>query len=230
MSITRIGDAKTDEAAWLKARESLLTSSEMFSWLDDTPAWWSDGPEEVLEGKRGVRKVFDDETETTIAHGSFDEENIIAKFGYAAGCQVMPDNGLFINDKYPGIGASIDGLGKPDPDAEPQPVFCQDRTLFPYINHYINDSDQEFLLECKKSLSVKWQNEVPEYYLTQVQTQLTVLEMDYAIIFADTVAKGKDQKWRQYWDFRAYVVVRDPAWEQVLLDEGEKFLDALASS
>ena len=208
MSITRIGDAKTDEAAWLKARESLLTSSEMFSWLDDTPAWWSDGPEDVLEGKRGVRKVFDPETETTIAHGAYDEEAIIAKFGYAAGCQVMPDNGLFINDKYPGIGA----------------------TLFPYINHYINDSDHEFLLECKKSLSVKWQNEVPEYYLTQVQTQLTILEMDYAIIFADTVAKGKDQKWRQYWDMRAYVVVRDPAWEQILLDEGEKFLDALASS
>jgi len=227
MGIHRIADMQQDEAAWKESRRSLLTSSEIFSWLGDTPSWWSDGPEDVLAGKQGVEKVFDRETETTIAHGSFDEGNIIEKFGTAAGCLVMPENGLYVNDRFPGIGASVDGFGKPDHTLEPQAVFGQDRTLFPYLNDLINSRDTEFLLECKKSLSSKWQQRVPEYYVTQVQTQLAVMELDYAIIFAETVKKGDDQKWRLFHDFRAYVIERDPAWEKVLLEQGERFLDKL---
>lgn len=230
MTVTKIADAKADEEHWLEQRKGLLTSSEIHTWIGDVASWWGDRPEDVLAGKGGARKVFDAETETTIAHGTFDEENIIAKFGTAAGCQVMPSNGLFVNSRFPGIGASIDGLGKPDPDAEPVPVFSQDRTLFPYLNDYINADGGTFLLECKKSLSVKWQREVPKYYEDQVRTQLSVLELDYGIIFAECVKKGDTQKWRQFWDFRAYIIERDDAWDEVLLQEGEKFLRALEGS
>lgn len=227
MTIRQIADMQEDEAAWKEARRGLLTSSEMFSWLDDTPSWWGDGPEEVLAGKRGIDKVFDEETETTIAHGSFDEPNIIDKFGYAAGCMVKKTNGLFVNDRFPGIGASVDGFGQPDPEAEPRAVFSQDRALFPYLHDVINDRNVQFLLECKKSLSTKWQKEVPSYYVTQCKTQLSVLELDYGIIFAETVKRGDTQKWRSFWDFRAFVIERDPKWDEVLLREGEKFLTAL---
>lgn len=216
-----------DEAAWKEARRSLLTSSEIFTWLGDTPSWWGDTQDDVLAGKLGVDKVFDAETETTIAHGSFDEGNIIEKFGTAAGCLVMPENGLYTNDRFPGIGASVDGFGKPDHALEPQPVFSQDRTLFPYLNDVINTRGTEFLLECKKSLSSKWQKEVPEYYVTQVKTQLAVMELDYGVIFAETVKKGEWQKWRMFWDFRAHIIERDPAWEKILLEQGEIFLDKL---
>jgi hypothetical protein len=227
MTITRIGDAKEDEAAWLEARKTLLTSSEMYTWLGNTESWWSDTREDVLAGKHGEEKVFDAETETTIAHGVYDEEHVIGKFGYAAGCQVLPDNGLFVNDRFPGIGASIDGLGKPDPDAEPHPVLSQDRTLFPFLHQLINDEGQEFLLECKKSLSVKWPKECPGYYIPQVKTQLAVLELDFAIIFAETVHTRATQKWRKFWDLRAHVIRRDPSWDRVLEREGQKFLTLL---
>lgn len=238
MAITKLGDAQEDFDAWKKVRRSYLSSSEMFSWLDDTPNWWSDGPDDVLDGKRGIEKTFDPETETTIAHGTFDEQNIQAKFGYAVGCNVAPDNGFFVNDRFPGIGASIDGFGSPwnynmpllkIPYDEPEvhPELSQDRTLFPHLREYIDYTGEQFITEVKKSLSVKWMKEVPEYYVSQVKTQLSVLEMPYAIIMAETVKKGDTQKWRQFWDFRAYIIERDDAWDRVLEREGKKFLTLL---
>ena len=224
MSITQLADAKEDFDHWLEIRKDYLSSSEVFTWLGNTPSWWGDTRADVLAGKRGVEKVFPRETETSIAHGSFDEENIMKKFGYAVGCDVQPHNGFFVNDKWPAIGASIDGFGQPwDTDAfhdpslecpEVHPEFSQDRTLFAYLRDYIDTTGDKFLLEIKKSTSVKWKREVPAYYVTQCQTQMAVLEIDYCIITAETIHRGEEQKWRNYWDMRAYVIERDPKWEK----------------
>ena len=238
MTIRKLGDAQADYDAWKAVRRGYLSSSEIFSWLDDTPAWWSDGPDEVLQGKvEGYEKEFDSETMTTILHGQYDEQNIQRKFGHAVGCDVQSDNGFYVNSKFPGIGASIDGWGRPwdydgvditlDDAPEVLADFSQDRELLPYLRTVIDEEGTRFLTEIKKSLSVKWRSEVPEYYVSQVKTQLAVLEVDYAIIVAETIHKGATQKWRQYWDLRGYVIRRDPAWDRVLVREGEKFLTAL---
>jgi hypothetical protein len=79
----------------------------------------------------------------------------------------------------------------------------------------------------KKSTSVKWKKEVPEYYVCQVQTQLAVLEMDYAIIMAETIHRGEEQKWRNFWDMRAYVIERDPKWERQMDKMNREFVQAL---
>ncbi len=229
MAITKLGDAQEDYDAWKAVRRGYLSSSEMFSWIDHTPDWWGDGPDEVLEGKvEGYEKSFDRETETTIAHGQYDEQNIQEKFGYAVGCNVRSDNGFYVNDKFPGIGASIDGWGCPvEGPCEIHSELFQDRGMAHDLRAIIDGTDAEFLTEIKKSLSVKWRSEVPEYYITQVKTQLSVLEVPYAIIVAETVHRGATQKWRTFWDMKAYVIERDWAWDDVLLREGEKFLDRL---
>ena len=234
MSIKQLADAKEDFDAWLELRKGYLSSSEVFSWIGNTPDWWSDDRFSVLEGKRGVEKVFDRETQTTIAHGSFDEDNILAKFGYAVGCDVQAHNGFYVNDKWPAIGASIDGFGQPwdtdafhDPSLECPEVhaeFSQDRTLFPYLRDYIDTTGDKFITEVKKSLSVKWKSAVPEYYITQVQTQLAVLEMPYAIIMAETIHRGEEQKWRNFWDMRAYVIEADPKWLRQMDKMNNEFL------
>ena len=237
MSITQLADAKEDFDHWLETRKDYLSSSEVFTWIGNCPDWWGDRREDVMAGKQGVKKEFDRETETSIAHGSFDEQNIQAKFGHAVGCDVQPHNGFFVNDRWPAIGASIDGFGRPwDFDArhepnlecpEVHPEFSQDRTLFPYLRDYIDETGTEFITEVKKSTSVKWKKEVPEYYVCQVQTQLAVLEMDYAIIMAETIHRGEEQKWRNFWDMRAYVIERDPKWERQMDKMNREFVQAL---
>jgi hypothetical protein len=225
MAFKQLADAKEDFEGWLALRKSYLSSSEVFSWIGNTPTWWEDDRQSVLEGKMegAPDKVFPRETQTSIVHGTFDEENIQKKFGHAVGCDVMPHNGFFVNDRWPGIGASIDGFGQPwdyedvgqsEDGPEIHADFSQDRTLFPYLRDYIDTTGDRFITEVKKSTSVKWKKEVPEYYITQVQTQLAVLEMDYAIIMAETVHRGEEQKWRNYWDMRAYVIERDVKWER----------------
>jgi hypothetical protein len=121
MSITQLADAKEDFDHWKEIRKGYLSSSEVFTWIGNTPDWWKDDRRDVLDGKRGVEKTFDRETETSIAHGSFDEENIQAKFGHAVGCEVQPHNGFFVNDRWPLIGASIDGFGVPASTASAAP-------------------------------------------------------------------------------------------------------------
>ena len=232
MAVTKIADAKADKDHWLEARKSYLTSSEMFTWrgvmTKSTAGWWMDRPDSVLEGKRGKEKTFDKESETSILHGTRDEESIQEKFGWAVGCEVKPENGLYTNDRFPGVAASIDGFGRPGAEDPPMfPEASQDRTLIPYLRDYIDVSGCMFITEIKKSTSTKWQTQVPEYYIPQVKTQLSILEMSYAIIIADTIKRGDTQKWRWYWDMRAYIIEYDPEWDAVLEREGQKFLTAM---
>lgn len=229
VAVTKIADAKADREHWLTTRMGYLTSSEIFAWRGEmskaTAKWWSDDQESVLAGKSGAEKEFDVETETSIWHGIQDEESVQAKFGYAVGCDVKPENGLYTNDRFPGIAASIDGFGRPaGKGTEMHEAASQDRALIPYLRDYIDVSGCMFITEIKKSTSSKWQTQVPEYNIPQVKTQLSVLEMPYAIIVADTLKRGDTQKWRWYWDMQAYVIEYDPAWDEVLEREGQKFL------
>jgi len=241
--VRKIADAKANFDHWKETRRSFLTSSEVFGWREiDVPSWYSEDNNKytIIEGKLGAEKKFDDYSVTSMAHGSFDEQNIQEKFGYAVGCLVKPDNGLYVNDRWDFIAASIDGFGAPwdadawhDPSLEEPEVhaeFSQDRTLFPYLRSYIDDNGGLFITEVKKSTSSKFQEMVPEYYVDQVKTQLAVLELDYGIIMAETIMRHPKQKWRQVWDFRAHVIERDPAWDKVLDEENEKFAEEIAAA
>jgi len=234
MAVTKIADAKADFDHWKNARLNYLSSSEVFTWREQFTKetdWWEDRRQDVINGKLGVEKVFDDETRCSVEHGSYDEENIMRKFGFAADCEVEPENGLYNNDRWPMLAASIDGWGRPHPadllpGADIHPELSQDPALFPSIHQHIMDEGHDFLLEIKKSTSVKWQKKCPDYYWTQVQTQLAILEAPYAIICAECVHKGVEQKWRLYWDLRAYIIYPEPAWQGVMDQLNKEALDA----
>jgi hypothetical protein len=245
MILNKIADAKADFSHWKEMRRGYLTSSEVFGWREvDVPPWYSEDNNKltVLAGKRGAEKEFDQYAETSMAHGTYDEQHIQEKFGYIVGCLVKPDNGLYTNPRWSHIAASIDGFGQPwdmlpdtmkkvvgdgGPPPEVHPELCQDRGLAHYLRDYIDVTGSMFITEVKKSTSSKFQRMVPEYYVPQVKTQLSILELPYAIIMADTFMRHPEQKWRNVWDFRAYVIERDPAWDLVLDEENENFKTAL---
>lgn len=230
----KIADAKEDFDHWKETRKGFLTSSEVYAWREvDVPDWYAatNHPEGILAGKlHGVEKRFEANAETSVEHGTYDEEHIQGKFGHIVGCDVLPDNGLYVSKKWSHIAASIDGFGRPgDPGNPIHPELCQDRGLARYLRDLIDERDTVFLTEVKKSTSAKFQKTVPDYYVDQVKTQLSVLELDYAVIMADTIMRHPEQKWRWLWDFRAYVIERSKAWDAVLdqlNEEIKKSLDA----
>lgn len=87
---------------------------------------------------------------------------------------------------------------------------------------FVNTAPRRRVLECKTTGLARagdWDREmrnedgVPDYYLAQVQWQLSTLELDVAYI-AVLVAGN---------DFRIYTIERDPVLQDILLEEGEEF-------
>jgi YqaJ-like viral recombinase domain len=221
MAVNKIADAKADKEHWLSVRREYLSSSEVFSWrgvFDKETDWWPERREDVLAYKRGEReKLFDPESETSVWHGTYDEPNILHKFAHAAGFIGETENGFYVNDRWPALGASIDGWGTPGaPDTPFFPEACQDRRRIVKVREAIAEHGGEFLVEIKKSTSTKWQTKVPDYYQTQVQTQLAILECPLAIIVAETFCRGKKEKWRTYWDMQPYIIRPKAHWLGVM--------------
>jgi len=227
MAIHVVGDAKADFDHWKEARKGYLTSSQMFTWRGvGIPDWWEDTRQTIVDQKfHGADAEFGLEAYVSMCHGTFDEENIMRKFGKAVGSKVEPCNKLFVNDKWPHLAASIDGYVY-------EPLADHDLTLVQDGLHLIEIRDdmgtimskgEAILCEIKKSTSTKWQTTVPEYYIPQLQTQMHICEIDAAIIVAETVKRGVTQKWRQFWDLRPYLVLRNPAWVSKLDEANKEF-------
>jgi hypothetical protein len=156
-----------------------------------------------------------------MAHGSFDEENILRKFEQGIGMRCEPDNSMFVNDRWPHLAATVDGYIHPfdmvhDIHDVGEVNYCQDPEVFPTL-HMDLLSRETGILEIKKSISVAWsRSEVPEYYIAQVQTQLHITGLEYAVICAECVFTDPKEKWRKFWDLRPTLINRDPAWANVL--------------
>jgi len=227
MAITAIADAKTDFDHWLEARKPYLTSSQMFTWRGvNVPDWWSDTRDDIIAQKfAGADQEFEVEAFVSMSHGTFDEMNIMHKFGQAVGAKVEPCNKLFVNDRWPSLAASIDGFVH-CPEADPDYTLCQSSDALSELwteMQGLIEPGQAILCEIKKSLSVKWQTEVPSYYIPQLQTQMHILDLPAAVIVSETIKRGATQKWRFFWDLRAYLVLRNPAWEGKLDQANEEF-------
>jgi hypothetical protein len=228
MSITKVADAKADRDAWLKARKNYLTSSDFFSWIGDTPKWWSDTRYDILEQKfAGVPKEFPADVQVSIEHGSFDEEHIMRKFGVEIGARVEPSNALTVNSRWPHLAASIDGFVH-RPHALGHFCFSQDSVAMEEVCDTLFDAckDGPAVCEIKKSTSAGWSNgKVSPWYVPQVQGQLYILEMDHAVIVADTVLRGGGG--RLFWNLTANVIERDPNFEKTMDRLDNEFEQAL---
>ena len=230
MAIERIGTADNREA-WLEQRKRYLTASAVFGWrgphVHDPKVtkkyewyWGDNNRESILREKlEGWEKEFPFPSEVSMAHGREDEEHIIWKVGELLGCHTENDNSMFVNSRWPCVAATIDAFIHPYRGRDGSHPFCQSPELVRAAQSRLQTlpDGRATVLEIKKSISVGWaRDEVPEYYVAQVQTQLHVLDLPFGIIAAECIFPDPAEKWRKYWDLRPFVIERDPAWASVL--------------
>lgn len=223
MGIKVIGDAAGDRESWLEARKGYLTASSIFTWREvDHPRWWGDKRDGIIAEKfEGVEKTFDESATVSMAHGSFSEQDIARKFEDGIGYRVETSNEMFVNSKYPGLAATVDGYLFPEDDlGEPETNYCQDARVFPRLRRRLGGRPKG-VLELKRSVSLGWQTDVPIYYVSQVQCQLHLAGLDWAVICADTICR---QGRRTYWDLRPYLIEKDPTWHEILSQCSDEFL------
>jgi len=232
MTIQRIGTADNKEE-WLEQRKDYLTASSIYAWrgegcADPKNKWYFDDSNRqaiIAEKFHGYVKEFTPYAQVSMEHGSYDEENIIAKTGQLLGCVVEPDNSMFVNDRWPHLAATIDAFIYA-PTIENRKAFCQDELQAEAVRQRLGDLPEgdATILEIKKSVSVGWaRKQVPEYYIAQVQTQLTICNLDFGVISAECLCKHPKEKWRMFWDLRPTIIERDPHWETVLDQCNEEF-------
>ena len=230
MAVKIIADAKADRQGWLDARRDYLTSSDFYTWLGDTPKWWSDTKDDIIKSKAsGAQKEFPPEVQVSVDHGSFDEEHIQVKFGVEIGAEVEPVNTLAINDRWPHLAASIDGfVGVPDLDIGTF-QFSQDKAAMRRVAKKLKSvlgPGETAINEVKKSTSVGWsRGKVSDWYIPQIQGQLHILEKDHLVIIAETVLR---QGHRMFWNLTANYVQRDPQFESTMDQLNEEFAHAIA--
>lgn len=230
MGIHTIADAKENRKHWLEARVDYLTSSDFYTWLGNTPKWWTDTRAGILCGKRtGEQKQFPPEVAVSVEHGSFDEEHIITKFAEEVGAICEPTNTLTMNDRWPGLAASIDGLVVGIDTGEATLRFAQDKrameTLAYDLQYALEEEGTPVVLEIKKSTSAGWSDgKVSEWYVPQIQGQMHILDLNYAVIVADTILRKGP---RFFWNLTATLVARDPAFATEMDRMNEEFLTAV---
>lgn len=175
---------ETDRAAWLKQRQLGIGGSDVAPILG-LSKWRT--PLDVYNDKTSDK--LDDTDNTSMEWGRRLEPVIRQKYADVTGHAVIQPTDMFQNEIHPFMVANVDGI-----------------------------RDDGVLVEIKTARSgADWGEEgtdqIPEYYLTQVQHYMAVLgadRCDVAVLIAGS-------------DFRIYTVDRDEEIIDMLIDEERKF-------
>jgi len=208
-----LGDQQVDEAAWLAARRKLLTASDFYSWVDlPKPKWWSTSRDDIIEEKRtGKARVFGStplkqaDTARAMAWGRQLEVPYLEAFCGATGLPSSPLHALLGNDRWPGLGATLDAVAVIPAGDGPLEVETE---LFSRPDMVLDALETVMelggtgIIEIKStnpySFKKTWLERVPEYYEMQPRIQMAIAEVDWCLIVC-----GSGQ------DMTAHAITRD---------------------
>lgn len=150
--------------------------------------------------------------------GSFCEKSNIDAYSVITGMDVLPDNTFFGSTEHPILGATIDGFcwHSECPPMDPPPIGAKKH--WELFLRDIGELEGVGLLEAKQTARIKgdgynWTDAPPMYYLCQVQHQLLVTGLPWAIIFARIGAS----------DMRMHVVKADKQFHADIIEECTEF-------
>ena len=211
---------------WLEERRKRVTASDMLCFLGMEPPWWSGSWDEILHHKiANTQKTMDLEGTVNVTHGRMTEALNVELTGQLLGFPVVRHNFMYVNDRWPHLGATLDGLLFPVSGAGPDLDLTTHTGLTAELVEALEGlggavtTNKGIMLESKnarhpdpygskrkKGEVFTWAASPPEYHLPQLQTGMWVAGFRYAVIAARLGGR----------DMAAHLVVRDPEWEGVL--------------
>jgi hypothetical protein len=204
----------SDRELWLRERRKKITASDMLVFLGQQPDWYSTNKEELLAQKiDGTEPQFDHKAKVRMKHGRMDEANNLRKAGALLGYPVAEYHQFIGNDRWPYLGATLDGLLFPSMrvDADLELTMQTDRVLETIAD--IHHMREPLLVEMKQTEAHRygkngkpWIDYVPSYYIPQVQTQLWLADVERLVLVGCLGAA----------DMTAWLIERDPEWEGIL--------------
>jgi len=204
----------SDRAHWLEQRKKYITASEMLVFLGQQPDWYSTNREELLSHKReGTEPQFDHKAKVRMKHGRVDETGNLRKVGALLGYPVVEYHQFIGNQRWPFLGATLDGLLFPHMPVEPDlELTMQTGRVLETIDS-LGSLDEPVLVEMKQTEAHRygkngkpWIDFIPSYYIPQVQTQLWLSGLERLLLVGCLGAA----------DMTTFLIQRDPEWEAIL--------------
>jgi hypothetical protein len=188
--------------------------------LGTAPKFYTDTKDDLIARKiSGTDKGFDEKTRRRLAHGREREASILKMAGKALGYPVARHSWFIVNDRWPLIGTTLDGLLMPVLGFEPMTELLSEAWQVEGVRGLlypgrpclveIKNTDGGHRWPDKQGTSAgkkPWIDFCPTYHHEQVQTAMWVADVDQCVLVGSL---GAD-------DFSVWWHERDPGWTAVL--------------
>jgi hypothetical protein len=201
---------------WKEERRHLVTASEIMCFLGLEPDWWGGSWDEILALKvSGKDKVFTGEALTNVTHGRKTEALNLELTGELLGFAVTRHNALYVNDRWPHLGATLDGLLWPLRGLGPNLDLSTQHGLVAETYEALSRLDGPVMVESKnarhpdpfggkvkKGQKVGWFSSYPEYHIPQIQAGMHIADFEWCVLCARLGGR----------DLAPHLIKRDPEW------------------
>lgn len=211
----------SDRTLWLKERRKLITASDLSVFIGTAPSFYSQTKEELIEAKQyGLETELPENRRRAATHGQLREAGNMELLSQLLGFPIVPYHYLISNDRWPYLGATLDGILFPWMEVEPRLDLTSDPVHAMNVRGTLMSLREPVLVEMKNTnrghlfkdkegptQGLKaWVNYSPHYHQEQVQTGLHMAELEHGILCGSL---GAD-------DMIPWLHAKDPEWAGVL--------------
>lgn len=187
---------------WLDSRKSFITASSAYTILEDgnLPKWWSNTKQDIIDGKfNGIEATFDRDSKRKMWWGSYDEATNMVAASEVLGIPMARHQWLVNNPRWEHLAGTPDGLAYGDvllpPNYEPavsekQVDFCRERVAALGGVGVVEMKNTREPFRPRGGGPASWFDYPPEYYKPQVQFQMALLDLDWALLIGKTGGNG----------------------------------------